>query len=297
VRILARDLHSDDTLTHINISKHSDDTLTHINFYQYLLAMLAARFPAFRRCPEILCRAIPEVDWQKVYRDQTPYVIRGLVGSWPAVQSDGWIQSDSLKQRVGTEECMVPVEFGGDYMDDNMQKMLVNFPDLLNFLDSADADNASDQVKAASVYLAQYDLRQIPNLIDDVSPPPEIVSFTGKQDTYAVNIWLGGRAGTSSPCHYDPFNNVLCQIYGQKEVLLFHPDMSRRLYPAYDTTQRNTSRVNFRQRVDDDEYPMFKDVEGYEVTLEPGDALFVPFKWWHYCETNQRSCSVNYWWL
>ena len=30
--------------------------------------------------------------------------------------------------------------------------------------------------------------------------------------------------GSESPCHHDPFHNILCQVYGTKHVLLFSPE-------------------------------------------------------------------------
>lgn len=33
-------------------------------------------------------------------------------------------------------------------------------------------------------------------------------------------------------------------------------------------------------RVDFVKYPSLKDVEYYNVTMEPGDCLFIPYKWW-----------------
>lgn len=36
--------------------------------------------------------------------------------------------------------------------------------------------------------------------------------------------------GTESPCHYDPFHNIICQVYGRKEIILFHPDQNVGIY-------------------------------------------------------------------
>ena len=38
-----------------------------------------------------------------------------------------------------------------------------------------------------------------------------------------LNIFPNIDPGSESPCHRDPFHNILCQVYGEKTVLLFSP--------------------------------------------------------------------------
>ena len=33
----------------------------------------------------------------------------------------------------------------------------------------------------------------------------------------------------------------------------------------------------------------------WQVTLDPGDVLFVPKKWWHYVQSLDTSISINTW--
>ena len=33
----------------------------------------------------------------------------------------------------------------------------------------------------------------------------------------------------------------------------------------------------------------------WQVTLAPGDVLFVPKKWWHYVQSLDTSISINTW--
>lgn len=132
---------------------------------------------------------------------------------------------------------------------------------------------------------------------------------------YRKNIWFGSPQGTVSPCHYDPFQNVLCQVIGEKEVILFNPSLTSYLYPALHTVQKNTSQVDI-SRPDLTKHPLYKEVlslvnsnkGGVDLSdasylsvgrtiLYPGDAVFIPFKWWHYCKTSKLSCSINFWWL
>lgn len=46
----------------------------------------------------------------------------------------------------------------------------------------------------------------------------------------AINLWLG-PAGTVSPAHHDPHENVLAQVVGRKYVRLFAPDQGPKMYP------------------------------------------------------------------
>ena len=45
-------------------------------------------------------------------------------------------------------------------------------------------------------------------------------------------------------------------------------------------------------------FPRFREAHGCHATLADGDALFIPKKWWHYCENAPLGCiAVNFWWL
>jgi hypothetical protein len=55
-------------------------------------------------------------------------------------------------------------------------------------------------------------------------------SVQGKLAPLVTNLWIGG-APTISPLHYDDYENLLAQIRGHKELLLFPPsDMSNLYY-------------------------------------------------------------------
>jgi len=44
-----------------------------------------------------------------------------------------------------------------------------------------------------------------------------------------TNLWIGTRP-TTSPLHYDDYENLLCQISGEKELVLFAPEDIGYLY-------------------------------------------------------------------
>ena len=84
----------------------------------------------------------------------------------------------------------------------------------------------------ASWYLAQHTLfDQIPELAADVSLPHVCFATQGAAlppqsvtppcpAFRKINVWLG-PAGTISPLHFDPNDNVLCQVVGKKYVRIY----------------------------------------------------------------------------
>ena len=225
------------------------------------------------------------------------------MNNWPAICDNerAWKNGQRLQQSV-----MVQVEVGRHYMDNNLQLAQVELKEFANHvLDSLNNTTTPNQHNHhhhirtnPRVLLAQNNLDTIATLKDDVIQP-EMTTITGKKHLYRVNIWMCGASGSESPCHYDPFHNLLCQVFGTKRVLLFPPTVSEDLYPAHHTTQKNTSLVDF-QSPDPLLHPRFvssAQQHGIEAILEPGDALYIPYQYWHYCTANAASCSVNFWWL
>lgn len=153
-----------------------------------------------------------------------------------------------------------------------------------------------------TAYLAQHDLlAQVPELSDACSPTPPYVGLEdnggggGGEDKYAYGdgdknasvsaaaaamrrVWLG-PAGTVTPLHRDPYHNVLCQVWGVKLVRMYRAADAPLLYPFPSGFLRNTSQVDVDD-VDKDKFPLFSAVPHWELSLGPGDMLFMPAKTW-----------------
>lgn len=175
------------------------------------------------------------------------------------------------------------------------------------------------------VYLAQNDLP--PGIAGDL-PIPSLCSdpthHCGEGRLYSTMIWMGPR-GTVSPLHFDPLDNLLMQIVGTKRVLLYPSDDESGSsgggigggsggggvgcreghgaasetwhYAGRDGNQYNTSAVDV-ESPDLDQYPLFGTDAPvpYECTIGPGDALYIPKRWWHHVRALETSTSVNAWW-
>ena len=169
-------------------------------------------------------RSIPfssiDVDrWKALYANQRPVLLKGYAATWPALRK--W-ELPSLHKRLQedpAEDSIVTVEFGANYMDANIEKLQVSFRSLISHILQS-GDQASD-VSLPNFYLAQFSLNEIIAIREDVPNCLDECSLSGKGHLYGRNIWLGGRKGTNSPCHYDPFNNILVQVLGRKQVVLF----------------------------------------------------------------------------
>jgi hypothetical protein len=100
-------------------------------------------------------------------------------------------------------------------------------------------------------------------------------------DTYGKNVclWIGAP-GQRGVLHNDNQYNFNAQIYGKKYWLLVSPEQYHRLYTLQVRHPQWLSRVD-PQKPDYEIFPLFRDVEALETTLEPGDILYIPIFWWH----------------
>ncbi|XP_077285646.1 HSPB1 associated protein 1 isoform X2 [Arctopsyche grandis] len=108
-------------------------------------------------------------------------------------------------------------------------------------------------------------------------------------------IWIGSN-GAHTPCHQDTYGrNIVVQAFGKKRWLMFPPD-SGGLNPTRVPYEESSiySKLNFFSPKNLD---AFKRLSGCRmVVLEPGDALIVPPKWWHYVQhVDAIGISFNTW--
>ena len=90
-------------------------------------------------------------------------------------------------------------------------------------------------------------------------------------------------------------------VAGRRRVTLFPPEQLSNLYVGpleFTLAGQPISMVRLEQP-DFERYPRFRDAlaQAQVAELEPGDALFVPYMWWHHIESlHAFNVMVNYWW-
>ncbi len=229
-----------------------------------------------------------------------PVVFRGLVSHWPVVaaarQGDealfDYLARFDRQEPVGT--LIGAPEAGGRffYNDDltgfNFQPGRARLGKSFDFL-LANRDAERPATLAAQSIPANSHL---PGFSAD-NPSPLLAP------SIEPRLWLGNRAIIAA--HQDPYENLACVVAGRRRFTLFPPQAVADLYIGpFEKTPGGPaiSMVSFDDP-DLERHPNFaRALEVAEVVeLEPGDALYIPYLWWHHVRSLEAvNLLVNSWW-
>ncbi|KAL2266041.1 hypothetical protein VTJ83DRAFT_5393 [Remersonia thermophila] len=145
-------------------------------------------------------------------------------------------------------------------------------------------------------------------------------------DIYASSLWLG-LTPTFTPWHRDPNPNLFCQLLGRKAIRLMPPEPGKRLFrEVLSRLQRQqrgqaggvsqSAAIRGAEMMQGAERRAWEEViwghgdeagsgagspgmrfgnkwtEGMEeAVLGPGDALYIPYGWWHSVRTVQKASA------
>ena len=115
----------------------------------------------------------------------------------------------------------------------------------------------------------------------------------------AAHVWIG-NAVTVSP-HFDAGDNLAVVVAGKRRFTLFPPDQVSNLYVGpFDLTPAGLPISMVAHNAPDlERYPRFREAlaAAQVAELEPGDAIYIPYLWWHGVESlDPFNMLVNYWW-
>lgn len=100
--------------------------------------------------------------------------------------------------------------------------------------------------------------------------------------------------GTKSVFHFDALDNINCLFDGTKELILVPKMYAEHL--DFDNPSGSYSSVDV-DHVDMYKYPQFLDVPWYNVSMEPGDCLYIPYRWAHQVRSSGRNLAINIWFI
>jgi len=206
--------------------------------------------------------------------ENRPLIVRSAARDWPALTR--W-DDDYLRRRLG--HCEVPVETSVDQFEGrvfgDVEEIRLTFGE---FLDRMTTDEGRYD------YFVGHWLR--PELQSDVGGHP-LLDAMNQSPRYRM---IMTRGGNRIAFHFDRYQNILVQIDGTKRVVLCAPIESRNL-EALDSPS-NYSHLDI-QDVDLKQFPKAGEILFYDVTLEPGDLLYIPTLWWHTVQSFGRNIMIS----
>lgn len=228
-----------------------------------------------------------------------PAVLRGLVRDWPLVTEAqrgdeafvAYLTREPATQTV--RAIMAPPAAGGrffyngDLTGFNFQsgqgRLDVLLRDLLTAARVADPPAMAVQSEDLAALLPRVAQENRLALLPEVR----------------ARIWLGNRIQVAP--HYDVKENIACCVAGRRQFTLFPPGQIANLYPGpFELTPAGTPVSMVDPLAPDLEaYPRFAEAwsAARQTTLEPGDAIYIPYLWWHGVQSlDPLNVLVNYWW-
>jgi Cupin-like domain len=219
---------------------------------------------------------------ERYVRGCRPVVITDVAQDWPALER--W-SAQYLKDKFGNLEVEIQAErnadcnFEANKLDHRRKVMLGAFVDQVL---SGGATN--------DYYLtANNEVLRRPEfapLLNDVGSLPSVCERA--QLPYAASFWFG-PAGTNTPLHHDTLMLFHTQVVGRKRWRLISPLQTPRVY----------NYLNVFSPIDLDapdfhRYPDFSGVRILDVTVEPGETMFLPLGWWHQVSGLDIGLSMSY---
>jgi len=131
-------------------------------------------------------------------------------------------------------------------------------------------------------------------LVEDMNNDRMLFLTKEDYDSRKQFIWVSS-AGMITHGHFDQDYNFFIQVSGKKRFTLW-PSIQHELLYMYPRVHPmwHKSRINFRD-VDPQQFPLFLKSQALQVTVGPGDVLYIPPYTWHYVETLTPSVSLSTW--
>ena len=213
-----------------------------------------------------------------------PVVMEGAAKDWDCVKK--W-SLDYFKEMHGEDEALMATQ-------ENM-----------NTYESTTLADVIDNIKAGGKkYYRFYPLLdKHPEHIKDFD-----YNWLLKRKTWfslfdAFQVFIGGK-GTISYIHNANPPNFFVQVYGQKDWILFSqyytmvidPDSVRNVYRNAPFRGKDGLPFDAFSPNYDAPNALYKYIDGYSVSLQPGDILWNPPFYWHTVKNASDSIGVGYRW-
>jgi hypothetical protein len=211
------------------------------------------------------------------------------MSDWPALKR--WTPQ-YLASRIGSREIEFQTGRNGNprfEREKHIHRQSAPFDEFIDRISKAGADNDA----YLTAFNSERNQEALSRLADDMGFLDKVLD---RHSPGARGMPWIGPAGTFTPLHHDLTNNLIAQLVGRKQV---------KLLPAGEVGRLANDDHVFSDIEDVDaadlvRNPRLAGARVYDLTLAPGETLFVPFAWWHQVRSLDFSVTVtftNFHWL
>lgn len=220
-------------------------------------------------------------------REKTPFVLAGGAAGW---RSASWTLED-LRRRFG--HISFPVRRAS-----RSSPWVALFPLAPGRGRARGTMRLGDFIQA--ILESSPDDADLPHT--DLMPlPPELDGEIGSLPVFPDAALTRARpelffsaAGAYTPLHRDLEDGATCVFVGRRRFRLWSPDQAELLYampdhpPAFQGCFADARRPDLRR------FPLLRRARAVEVTLEPGDVLYLPFGWFHDVSVLEHGMTIRF---
>lgn len=229
-----------------------------------------------------------------------PLILRGAFAHWPIVQA-------------ARESDEAVVDYLSHFYNGGPVSVLASHPDNKGrffYQPDSKAMNFHTSTERLDVVLGgilqeRASPEPVAIAVQAISAPDMLVGLEGANSNPLVpagtnaRVWIG-NALTVAP-HFDVAANIAVVVAGRRRFILFPPEQTPNLYPGpMDETPAGVpiSMVPLDEP-DFDRFPKYRMAfdSALVAELEPGDAIAIPYLWWHGVQSLAPfNVLMNYWW-
>ncbi len=248
---------------------------------------------------------IPEagpVDFERFHEEirpaRKPVVMRGLAAGWPGVAAARSGDQALADYLIGfgpakpVRGIMVPPEAEGRFFY-NPELTGLNFTEHKGRLEAflGELLRLADEPRPPGMAVQSEPIPELLPGFVEANPLPLLPDVVPR-------IWLGNRIRVAP--HYDLMENVAVCLAGRRRFTVFPPEQLANLYAGpFELTPAGTPVSMVDPLAPDlERFPLYAEAweRALQAELEPGDALYLPYAWWHGVEALEPvSILVNYW--
>ena len=216
---------------------------------------------------------------ERYYSRGRPVILTDMMRSWPALER--WAPGKLAAVAAGVEaEIIVDggARAGGPNGDRRRRMAFEEFVEAASRPDGAAYLLANRATHNSAVAARLWpDLGALGDYLD------------GGAAEGGPTIWIGA-SGLLTPFHHDLVNGLIAQIAGRNRFKIVAAGEVAKLY----NQQQVLSEIRDLDGIGPGRFPALANATIHDVTLAPGEILFVPLAWWYQVKSEGFAASVTY---